>query len=244
MTRFKLTYKPYGERAILVEWPEVISGDILKDIVSFKESITKKNTKPLVELISAYNSLLIIYGSYIKNFESEIQYIEKIYHTSKTSMKTAAVLWKIPVCYDTYFGLDLELISKEKGLTKKEIIRLHSEMVYTVYFIGFLPGFLYLGGLNEKLHLPRKAHPRQQIEKGAVGIGGKQTGVYPNSSPGGWNIIGNSPISFFDANKEKPCFAKSGDRIFFYPITSLEHKNIKVLVEAGVFQLENEVING
>lgn len=243
MAAFKLKYKPFGERAILVEWPQIINGDILKDIINFKQKIKNSRIKSLVELKSSYNSLLITYYSFIKNIKTEIRYIDKIYHSTEIPVKTAAVLWKIPVCYDTHFGVDLELISKEKGLSKEEIIQLHSEVVYTVYFIGFLPGFLYLGGLNDKLHLSRKASPRLQIEKGSVGIGDKQTGVYPNSSPGGWNIIGNSPITFFDVNKEKPCFAKAGDAIIFYPITSKEHKNIKALADAGVFQLENEIIN-
>ena len=112
-----------------------------------------------------------------------------------------------------------------------------------IYFIGFLPGFLYLGGLDERLFTPRKSTPRLRIEKGAVAIGGKQTGIYPQESPGGWNIIGNSPIQFFDNSKNTPCFAKAGDKLQFYSITLKEHHDIKVLVDAGVFQLESEEID-
>ena len=157
-------------------------------------------------------------------------------------MKVKSVLWKIPVCYDAVFGIDLEAISKEKNLSKEEIIKRHSQAIYTVYFIGFLPGFLYLGGLDESLHVPRKSTPRLQIEKGAVAIGGNQTGVYPTESPGGWNIIGNSPIEFFNPKLETPCFAKAGDKISFKPITIQEFKTIKILVEAGVYQIESEVL--
>ena len=106
-----------------------------------------------------------------------------------------------------------------------------------------MPGFLYLGGLNNALNFPRKSTPRLQIHKGAVGIGGNQTGIYPSQSPGGWNIIGNSPIKFFDVSKNRPCFAKSGDKIQFYPITIKKHKDITALVDAGVYQLESEVLH-
>ena len=138
--------------------------------------------------------------------------------------------------------MDLDEISKEKGLTKQEIIQLHSETIYTVYFIGFLPGFLYLGGLDESLHMPRKSSPRLQIIKGAVAIGENQTGVYPSSSPGGWNIIGNSPINFFDVTKDKPCFAKAGDKIQFRSISYKQHSDLTVLVKEAVYQIESEVL--
>ena len=101
-----------------------------------------------------------------------------------------------------------------------------------------------MGGLDERLHIARKQTPRLTIEKGAVAIGGQQTGVYPSESPGGWNVIGNTPISFFDVNKKVPCFASLGDRIVFKPITLKEYNHVKILVEAGVYQMESEVIDG
>lgn len=241
---FKLTYKPFGERAVLIEWPTEINEAILADIISFKENIIKSNIKSLVELNSSYNSLLIIYDYFIKNFTNEISIIDKIYRTKYVQDKSDAFLWKIPVCYDELFGLDLEWISTEKKIQKTELIKRHSEAIYTVYFIGFLPGFLYLGGLDKSLEIPRKSTPRLHVEKGAVAIGGNQTGVYPNASPGGWNIIGNSPVNFFDVSKEPPCFAKAGDIIQFYPITLNEHQSIKALVDMDMYQIESEVWDG
>ena len=241
---FDLVYKPYGERSILVEWPSAISEQILKDIIDFKTAIEEKNIKSIVELKLAYNSLLISYNSVCRNFENEVNMLKKIHKSPKFNNDRMSVLWKIPVCYEDCFGIDLEAISVEKKLSKKDIIKRHSEAVYTVYFIGFLPGFLYLGGLDESLHVPRKSTPRLKIEKGAVAIGGQQTGVYPSESPGGWNIIGNTPVSFFDVTKGNPCFANPGDHIAFIPITLKEHKDIKTLVDAGVYQIESEVIDG
>ncbi|MDO5972030.1 5-oxoprolinase subunit PxpB [Flavivirga aquimarina] len=241
---YELRYKPYGERSILIEWPAVIDKNILSDIIRFKEKIQNSNIKHLVEIKNAYNSLLVVYDFYFVDFENEIKTLQELYNQITPDTKSILKQWKIPVCYDTLFAIDLEEMAFEKGLSKTSIITLHSQTVYTVYFIGFLPGFMYLGGLNEKLYTPRKATPRLKIEKGAVAIGGEQTGVYPSESPGGWNIIGNSPITFFNPKNDPPCFVNAGDTIVFEPISLKKYKDIKTLVDAGVYQLESEVVDG
>lgn len=241
---FNLTYKPFGERTILVEWPAEIDESILKDIVKFKNSILQSDVKSIIEIKHAYNSLLISYHTVCRNFENDIKRLKSVYSSSEFEEENKSLLWKIPVCYDSIFGIDLEAISIAKKLSRADIIKRHSESIYTVYFIGFLPGFLYLGGLDGSLNMPRKETPRMQIEKGSVAIGGNQTGVYPSASPGGWNIIGNSPIDFFNPKLDIPCFANPLDRIKFIPISFSEHKEIKVLVDAGVYQIEREVLDG
>lgn len=238
---FKLRYKSFGGHAILVEWPAEISGNILKDVLLLKEKIEKFYIKESVYVISSYNSLLVNYDSFGVDYFKEKAIIEEIYMAKKEAVQEDSRLWKIPVCYDDCFALDLDVISAEKSMTKNDIMTRHTQEIYTVYFIGFLPGFLYLGGLDKLLITPRKKTPRLQVEKGAVAIGGNQTGVYPNESPGGWNIIGNSPVNFFDISKDIPCFAKAGDRIQFYPISLKEHRDIKILVDAGVYQIESEL---
>lgn len=240
---YSLIYKPYGERSILIEWPSVIAIDVLQDILVFKEKINTALKTFIVEVNNAYNSILVNYKDYDLNFENEILKLKKIYENKKdVALELVKRLWKIPVCYDNCFAIDLEELASQKHLTKAELIKRHTQTKYTVYFIGFLPGFLYLGGLDETLYTPRKATPRLQVEKGAVAIGGKQTGVYPNESPGGWQIIGNSPIRFFNITKEAPCFAKAGDQIQFYAIPLKAYRDVKVLVDAGVYQMESEVI--
>ena len=241
---YQLSFKPYGERAILVEWPKLISDDILKDVLRFKSNIDYSDVTHIREVRSAYNSLLLVYSHFEKGFQDDVDLLKKIYKSDTISSESKPKLWKIPVCYDAHFGIDLEAISEAKNLSISDIVKFHSEAVYKVYFIGFLPGFLYLGGLDERLTMPRKSTPRLKIEQGAVAIGGDQTGVYPSVSPGGWNVIGNSPISFFNIKNEEPCFAKAGDQIKFCPITLKEHADIKTLVGAQVYQLESEVIDG
>lgn len=243
MGKFKLTYKQFGERSILIQWPPKIDKTILDDVLRYKHILQNITIKEKVYVKSAFNSILIIYSFTIDNIYDEISKLEQLYLHEKGGIRTTSKRWKIPVCYDDEFALDIEEMSNQIKLSKKEIIKLHTTPDYLVYFIGFLPGFLYLGGLNEQLHFPRKATPRMTIKKGAVAIGGGQTGIYPTESPGGWNIIGNSPIYFFDVNIATPCFAKPGDVVKFYPISLKEYQDINTLVNAGVYQIESEVFN-
>ncbi len=239
---YKLTYKPFGERAVLIEWPAVIDENTLLDISLFKEKIKNEDLEYIVEIRNAYDSLLVVYVKELISFRNILNKFGELYHQEKKHFKLRPKLWKIPVCYDDIFAIDLNEMALEKGVSKDTIIKLHAKAVYTVYFIGFLPGFMYLGGLDKKLHTPRKSTPRLKIPKGAVAIGGEQTGIYPSESPGGWNIIGNSPIEFFNPKNNIPCFANAGDRIVFNPISIKAYKDITTLVEAGVYQLESEVI--
>ena len=240
MSRFELTYKRYGDRSILIEWPQKIDRNILIDVLSFKKSITKSNIKELVYINNAYNSLLITYNSYIENIYNVISVLKSLYSQQSQHLEFKSRCWKIPVCYDAVFGIDLDYVAQHNKCSNDAIIELHSEPEYTVYFNGFLPGFLYMGSLNELLHTPRKSKPRLKVEKGSVAIGGSQTGIYPSNSPGGWNIIGNTPINLFDLSKTNPCFAEPGDLIKFVPVSVEEHIDIMILVESGVYQVENE----
>ena len=214
--KFQLTYKLFGRSAILVEWPANISQDIIQDIISFERQV--KEIDSILDIIIAYNSLLIRYQNPIVDQELTIRQLKNKYTASSYLIKQDQFLWEIPVCYDASFGIDLEEIANKKKCSVADIVRLHTETDYLVYFIGFQPGFLYLGGLNQNLHVPRKSTPRVRVDKGSVGIGGAQTGVYPQSSSGGWNIIGKSPLNFFNMKATNPCFAKPGDRIQFVAV--------------------------
>lgn len=239
---FQLAYKPYGKHAILVEWPKEINENILKDILHFKDNILKLDSKLILYVNNAYNSLLVKYDLSINNIYDEILDLKQLYNTRVSIKRSAFKLWKIPVCYDAEFGIDLDVISKKNNLIIPEIIKLHSQIIYTVYFIGFLPGFLYLGGLDKQLYFSRKMTPRLQVKKGAVAIGEKQTGIYPNQSPGGWNIIGNSPIKFFNSHSSIPCFAKAGDKIQFVPVSLEKYQAIVKEIDDNSYQIENELI--
>jgi inhibitor of KinA len=239
----QVTYKPFGNKAILIEWAAIIDQEILNDIIQFKEHINFQKKDVCSDFIIAYNSLTIIYHNEIFDFKKEVEELQSIYNSDFNYTQKDVDLWEIPVCYDLGFGIDLQEISAKSNLSIDEIIKLHSEKIYTIFFIGFLPGFLYLGGLNDKIFFDRKQNPRLQVAKGSVAIGGKQTGIYPSNSAGGWNIIGKTPINFFDVKKANPCFSKAGDKIKFIPVSLEEYHQIETKILRNTFQIFKTVHN-
>ncbi|MCK0109552.1 5-oxoprolinase subunit PxpB [Flavobacteriaceae bacterium S0825] len=244
MNEFELKYKPFGERSILIEWPQIISENILESVLSYKQKLENYIFKEKVYIKSAYNSILITYNFTINNFYDEVLILKHVLLADSDTQKSSYKLWRIPVCYDLDFGIDLEEISKKNTIEISEIIRLHSSTIYRIYFLGFLPGFLYLGGLDNRLHFSRKNTPRLKVNKGSVAIGGSQTGIYPTESPGGWNIIGKTPIDFFNVHDENPCFAQSGDKIQFISVTKMECEQISKSIESKAYVMESEVFDG
>lgn len=237
------TYKTFGDSAILVEWPAEMNEFILKDVILFHQKIQQIDHENITETIQSINSITVIYNRQLISFKELKLCLEKLYlENSDNLISSTSHLWKIPMCYDAQFGLDLEVVSHKSGLSIDGVIGLHSDTIYQIYSIGFLPGFLYLGGLDKKLHIARKSNPRLKVLKGAVGIGGKQTGIYPTASPGGWQIIGNTPSPLFNINKDIPCFAKPGDKIQFIPISLDEYKKLTTLTLSDSYSVEKEVV--
>lgn len=232
--------EPMGERSILIEFEPEINEELLDHLLYFKNFIKNYYVEGAVEVINTYSSLLIYYTHSIEDVYDEISKLKRLFREANIDKKQDKHLYCLPVCYDAEFGLDLKIVSQENGLSFEEIIYLHTQPLYTVYFIGFLPGFLYLGGLDPKLYISRKNEPRLKVEKGAVGIGEKQTGIYPKTSPGGWQIIGRSPVTLFNKNEEPPCIISAGDKIKFFSVSKREYLEIEGEVEAGKFQLKKE----
>lgn len=241
MSNFKPTYKQFGESAILVEWPQRISKTILTDIRVYVEKIKNCDIKEILEYNFVYSSLLVVYNNKLISFDHIKQKLSILYEKQSQTKLSQSSLWHIPVCYDQEFGVDLEFLSKEKKYTIEEIISLHSNAVYTVYGIGFLPGFLYLGGLLNELHTPRRSIPRLEVPKGAIAIGGSQTGIYPQSTPGGWHIVGRTPISLFNPRNIHPCAVSPGDKIKFKMVNKAEFEVIKIAQESEVYNINKEL---
>lgn len=238
---YELKFSRYNEHSILIEWPAVMDENMLKNILDYKKSIQNSSVELVVEVINTFNSLLIIYDLTIDDVYGEILRLKSLKIKAETIEEASSKLWRIPVCYDDDFGIDLEAFSKEKQLSKNEVIELHSSAIYTIFFIGFLPGFLYLGGLDKKLYLDRKSTPNLDIKKGSVGIGGSQTGIYPKNSPGGWHIIGKTPVDFFNAKSSPPCVFNAGDKLQFFEISKTEFLDLEQDIKNNKFQLTPEL---
>lgn len=245
MIDYELTYKPYGETSILIEWPSKIDEKIIEDVIAFEKLISKE--QKVISTTIAYNSILVnyqnmynYYGHYkhVNDFKNAVGKLQELYKSRVVLYKDKQKIWQVPVCYDLKFGLDLEELSQEKQMSVSDIVDKHSKPIYHIYFLGFQPGFLYLGGLDKDLHQPRKANPRLRVDKGSVGIGGEQTGIYPLDSSGGWNIIGKSPITFFDVTNNNPCFAKPGDKIQFVSIGISDYEFIKQSILKNEYQVK------
>jgi len=183
---------------------------------------------------------MVIYDPNKINSEDLINTLQKLNSSDVKVAKSEKKIWKIPVCYDLSFGIDLEDLSTSNSISIDEIIKLHNSLTYNVLSMGFLPGFLYLGMNDKKLYCERKDKPKLNIKSGSVGIARDQTGIYPQDSPGGWRIIGRSPISFFNLNDKSPCFAKPGDKIKFQSISFSEFNKIEK--RKNSYKIKYEVI--
>ena len=211
----------------------VPSGDsiiIIQDLKSLKSSslsvyIEKLNLTEIEDIISLKNSLGIIFNPYKITSERLIKKIQNVISDKNLNIKKKSKTWKIPSCYDKDFAIDFKEISSISKLDLEQLKKKHFNKTYEVDLIGFLPGFLYLGDLDKSLRFPRKKNPRTSIPEGSVGIAGNQTGIYNIESPGGWNIIGRTPLKLFDKSKNPPINIIQGDKIIFQEITKEDFYN-------------------
>lgn len=212
-----------GDKSIVVEFGDIIDEEINRKVINLMKSIEKSSLSDYIyEMIPTYRSLMIIYNPLKIVFNNLINTVKDMESNLKILEKHEKNIVKIPVLYGNDFGPDIETVAKHNGLKIEDVIKLHSEAEYLVYMLGFTPGFTYLGGMNNKLETPRLANPRVKIPEGSVGIAGKQTGVYPIESPGGWQLIGRTPIKLYDPKRENPILLKAGDYVKFIPITKDE----------------------
>jgi len=232
----EITYQQYGSKGILLSWPQNIDDDILKDIILIKELLLVNEGKELLDVTNGYATLLLIYREDFK-FPLKVDYLKKLITTLRYRENKIMVTkdWIIPVCYHESFGVDLEDFSQSKRMNKQQVIDKHIASSYRVYCKGFLTGFMYLGGLNSELHMPRKSKPKLRVPKNSVAIGGKQTGIYPCESPGGWHIIGRTPIILFDVHRKPFSEIAIGDTIRFKEISLADY----IALEANNVSLHN-----
>ncbi|MBO6245844.1 MAG: 5-oxoprolinase subunit PxpB [Anaerovibrio sp.] len=213
-----------GDCAVSVEFGQEISLEINHKVMALKMVLERETIRGIVELIPTYCSLLIQYdpmdlryGQLRDRLEALVTQLDEVEMPPKQVVE-------IPVAYGGEYGPDLGEVARAHNISEEDVIKLHSEPEYPIYMLGFVAGFPYLGGMNKAIATPRKKSPRLKIEAGSVGIAGEQTGIYSVESPGGWQIIGRTPLKLYDVNRNEPVLLKAGQYIKFKPITKEEFR--------------------
>ena len=209
--------------SLLVTLGERIDLCVHRRVRSFCALLEGSPHPAIVNLSPAYASVLITFDPTETSLPEVTTYVESLLPAIDASQVEPARLVEIPVCYGEEFGPDLGAVAAHAGLSIDDVVRIHSSAEYVVYFLGFSPGFPYLGGMPKSIVTPRLAQPARAVPAGSVAIGGGQTGIYPVASPGGWRIIGRTPLCLFDASADSPVLLTIGDRVRFAPVTRQEY---------------------
>ncbi len=223
----KIVFRLAGDTGLIAEFGEGIDPDVNAKVRTAASRLAEKKPKGVVEIIPTYRSLLLIYDPLKTGTEELMCLLETINVDMPAGDETGTRKVDIPVCYGGKFGPDIDNVKASSGLDEETVIQLHSGVDYLIFMVGFTPGFPFLGGLDERLTTPRLKTPRMAVPEGSVGIANNQTGMYPIESPGGWQIIGRTPLKLFAPERENPFLYKAGDWIRFVPISSKEYDRIK-----------------
>ena len=222
----KAKFRIAGDRGLLVEYGETIDPAVNQKVRSMAMVVEKNMPNGVKEIIPTYRSILLLYDPAMTTpalLQETLTEMEE--RLSCIEIPPPKVV-EIPVCYGKEFGPDMDYVAESHDLTVEEVIRIHSEPEYLIYMVGFTPGFPFLGGLPEKLHTPRLETPRTLVPAGSVGIANDQTGIYPIASPGGWQLIGRTPLVLFAPERKNPFLYQAGDRIRFTRISSDEYDRL------------------
>ncbi|KAF6662262.1 5-oxoprolinase subunit PxpB [Enterobacteriaceae bacterium EKM102V] len=203
-----------GERAVVLELEPPVSLESQQRIWGLNQRL--RDHESVQEVIPGMNNITLILRDPQQNALDAIERLQRWWEESEAEFPASREV-SIPVIYGGSTGPDLTVVAEHAGLTPRQVVELHSSSEYVVFFIGFQPGFPYLGGLDSRLHTPRRAEPRVAVPAGSVGIGGSQTGIYPLASPGGWQLIGHTSTALFDPRQQPPVLLRPGDRVRFVP---------------------------
>lgn len=210
-------FLPCGDRAVTVEWGSTIDEHINRQVHAFARKVEALSHPAITEVVPTYRSATVHYRPEVFSYEELNQLLTPLAQGSAEEGEELPVV-EIPVCYGGEYGPDLEEVAQHCSLTPEEVIARHTTPTYRIYMLGFTPGFPYLGGMDPSIAAPRRKEPRIHIPAGSVGIAGEQTGVYPIVSPGGWQLIGRTPLRLFDPQREQPILLSAGAGIRFVPI--------------------------
>lgn len=227
---------PCGDRAVVVEFGNEISEECNKKVLDLYNALKKERRWGIVSMIPTYRSLLVKYDPLKIGYDELLSLLQAGGEHDDVEEFRPGV-YEIPVAYGGEFGPDLGFVAEYHGMTQEEVIKIHTEPIYRIYMLGFTMGFAYLGGMSEKIATPRLEKPRTEIKAGSVGIAGGQTGIYPLTSPGGWRLIGKTPVKLYDPKREKPILLEAGNYIKFVRISEDEFYKIEDEINRGIYRV-------
>lgn len=238
----KIKFLTAGDSAIVMEFGNTIEKEINAKISAVVENLKEKKIDGILDILPTYRSILINYDPVKISYGEMVEILKGLGKSNKDNKSDKVRLIEIPTLYGKEYGPDIEFVAENANLSVDDVIKIHAGKDYLVYMMGFMPGFTYLGGLDERIATPRLKSPRLKIEPGSVGIAANQTGMYPLESPGGWQLIGRTPLKLYDDTKEPPVFIQAGDYIRYIPITKEEYDKIEEEVKNDSYKISIEKV--
>ena len=230
-------FLPVGDKALSVEIGNAISAEINRQVHNLSHEIGRLAIPAILDVVPTYRSVLVYYDPLLISYAELESCLRALEGTLREGEVHATKLLEIPTIYGGEYGPDLGRVVQHSGLSEAEVVRIHSGTDYLIYMMGFTPGFPYLGGMSERIATPRLQTPRPIVPAGSVAIAEQQTGVYPIESPGGWQLIGRTPVQLFDPSREPPVLVQPGDYLRFIPVDESEYADIQHKIRSGVYQL-------
>ena len=229
-------YLTAGESCGVAEFADEIDRGANDAVMELKRYMTGQSEIPIIECLPTYRSLAVYFDPTVVSADDVVRVARKAPISVKSDAAAAMTEISIPVCYGGEYGPDIANVAEHAGISEEEVIKRHSSRACHCYMIGFMPGFAYLGGMDESIATPRLTNPRTVIKGGSVGIAGKQTGIYPIDSPGGWQLIGRTPLRLFTPEASRPTLIEAGYEVRFVPVSEEEYKKIEAEVAAGTYK--------